>query len=264
MPGVTPPKRRSWTSNLAQAAALGAALQSGGAAPTRSTLTPTEQTSRANQLQNSKAQRFQAGAESQSSMLNENYNRSGTPGQAKPAQFDATPNDTDELAARQAKDRAISRAEKKVSDDKTGLKDQLVGGSLLHIIERFVPGVGFMLEKLHGAGAEERLEILQDIHHTLVAARTAAGLADGGVTWLRIFVPSISTIILPLLMLAIFVPWILIYMLFGKSLGGTFSLGVQKIIEMIEPMIKDAEGQVNKKRIKLGIIGRLEQLRTAA
>jgi hypothetical protein len=252
MPPATPQRQRSGPANWVRALALGAALNSGATPEHQQNLTQTEQAQRANQLAASRAeqqsgagitrQKFADGTESAS------MNRVSDQGATK-------------LSARQTIDRATARAEQKIAQEKTGLKAQLVGGNLLHIVERFIPGVGITLEKLHSATPEKRLEILNGLKNSLLIVRSAAGFADGLKNWLRIFIPTVETIIIPIILVCIFLPWMLIYVLFGRSLGGALSVGVQKIITMIDTIISETKKEVAKNNTKRNLLARLQQLR---
>jgi hypothetical protein len=53
----------------------------------------------------------------------------------------------------------------------------------------------------------------------------------------------------------------LIYVLFGRSLGGALSVGVQKIITMIDTIISETKKEVAKNNTKRNLLARLQQLR---
>lgn len=197
-----------------------------------------------------------------------NYSRSSRNDYQTPDRSKSTPtaegtpesNTYDQLMAEQNRSRALIKAEQQSEKSDDTLRNQITSGNLLHIIKRVLPNFDSLLGGIEKAPAEKRLPLLEDLKSALRAAETGAGFIDGCSTWLEIFSLSIPTIVVPFLLPFLFLPWVILYMSFGRILGGTLSVGVHKITQIVDAMIAETKKQIAKKQKKRNLLLRLMQM----
>jgi hypothetical protein len=126
---------------------------------------------------------------------------------------------------------------------------------------RIIPGFGMMLKTLETAKPEKQVKILKRTKGVLTVAETGAGLLDGLLLWVKIFGATLETIIIPLILIVLFLPWMVIYALFGKTLNGKFSKAIDQVRTIIDKLLAQVENKLKKKTMKQATLARLEQFR---
>ncbi len=167
----------------------------------------------------------------------------------------------EKLMEEQNRNRAALKAEKETEKTDDTLRNKITSGNLLHIIKRVLPKFETMLDAIEKAPAEKRLPLLKNLRALLHTAEAGAGFLDGCTTWAEVFSLSLPTIVVPFLLPLVFLPWVILYMSFGRILGGTLSVGIHKIVQIVDQMTAETEKQVIKNQKKKSMLARLMNMR---
>ncbi|HLD60822.1 MAG TPA: hypothetical protein VJA27_01680, partial [Patescibacteria group bacterium] len=143
-------------------------------------------------------------------------------------------------------------------------KNNLAKGKLLGLVRKVVPPIDNILSRLESASMEAQLRILKTLRGMLQLAKLGAGFADGIQTWGKAFAITLETIIVPILLVIIFLPWLLLYTLIGNAMpGAVLSKAVARVIKKIDELLKPLEEYIKREKMKKTMAARITQLESA-
>lgn len=169
-----------------------------------------------------------------------------------------------ELAANRDKIAQLEKLKQTIQSEVTNFKNDLAKGKLLGLIRKVVPPIDSILKKLESASLESQYRILRTLRSTLQLAKIGAGFADGLQTWGEAVALTWPTLIVPVLLVLIFIPWILLYMLAGSAIpGAALSKAVAQLIKKIDELLKPLEEHIKREKTKKSLTARITQLESA-
>lgn len=103
----------------------------------------------------------------------------------------------------------IRKAEARLGGEQGGAEvgGKLFTGSTGLIIQK-IPGIGMLMNRFNKADTGTKIKILERIKLILRLAKTGAAIFDAIRRWIEIFAATIETIIIPILMILGFIPWV--------------------------------------------------------
>ena len=133
------------------------------------------------------------------------------------------------------------------------IKGELFSGITADILKR-IPGLASSLNAFKTSDLKGRIKILKKLNRRLKIAKSGAAIADAVRTWLEIFVPTVETIVIPIIMILLIPFWLFVFVAFqdkvpGATMSKTISKATKTVGKTLNQYLKAAQSeQQNQQR----------------
>lgn len=159
-----------------------------------------------------------------------------------------------ELQATQNTKSKINRIREDILKSAHGLKGELLKGRFVSVFKHF-PGIGALINSFESAlkqNIKRAIGILEFIKARLKNFETLVAEGEGLKTWLQVFIEGLETIIVPIILIILFPPWIIVVAMQPKLFSGTarkigefIKLNIDPVLEKLKAFSQKTTNEKN-------------------
>ncbi len=145
----------------------------------------------------------------------------------------------------------IRKAMVKLSEEKdlgANLASKLFNGPMGMVIKK-IPFVSALINRFMAkSNLALKIKTLQKIRGKLKLAKTGAAIYDGSMSWGEAFSLLSETIIIPILLIIIYIPWIIVYIFYKEGpITKTIVKAIKEINKILVPLEKQFQQEQQRK-----------------
>ena len=153
------------------------------------------------------------------------------------------------------------KAEAGAAGAKNEIKGDLIPPGFARILEK-LPGIGAVMRQLKTKDINRRIKIILRFRKMLKTAKTGASMVDGITNWAKVFAVTLETIIIPILLIFLLLPWLAAYAILQEKMpGARITKTIAKVLSAVDKSVPALQKAAQNEQGKKSAMARLNALR---